>query len=136
LRALIMSEEARRLVLPELADEMIEGFATREIFDALRQAAAAGGTSTFSDLDARLTDSARALLHEVAAADEQSGDEQRLTQAQTCLRVLDAEFRKRQVEQLRTRVKTAEREGRVEEAFGIMAELSRLEREMRGAGGV
>ncbi len=64
------------------------------------------------------------------------GDESfSLEQARACLRRLELDFKKRQVDQLRARVKTAEREGRVEEAFGFMAELSRLERETRGAGG-
>ena len=53
-------------------------------------------------------------------------------QAQACLRRLESDFRKRQVGELRARVKAAEREGRVEEALSWMAELSRLERESRG----
>jgi hypothetical protein len=48
---------------------------------------------------------------------------------------LELDFKKRQADQLRAQVKTAEREGRIQDALGCMAELSRLEREARGAGG-
>jgi hypothetical protein len=48
---------------------------------------------------------------------------------------LESDFRKRQVGELRALVKSAERDGRVEEALSWMAELSRLERESRGASG-
>jgi hypothetical protein len=53
-------------------------------------------------------------------------------QAQLCLRRLESDFRKRHVGELRARVKSAEREGRLEEALSWMAELSRLEKESKG----
>ena len=58
-----------------------------------------------------------------------SGEAVSWEQAQACLRRLESDFRKRQLGELRARVKSAEREGRVEEALSWMAELSRLERE-------
>ena len=134
--ALIASEEARAQVLPRLEDTLTADFATREILEALRRLTEAGAAVTFSALDGRLAGGpAQALLHDIAAADEMSDGAVALDQAQACLRRLELDFKKRQVDQLRARVKTAEREGRAEEALGWMAELSRLERETRGASG-
>jgi hypothetical protein len=48
---------------------------------------------------------------------------------------LESDFRKRHVGELRALVKSAEREGRVEEALSWMAKLSRLERESRATSG-
>jgi hypothetical protein len=52
-------------------------------------------------------------------------------QAQSCLRKLQVGVKKQQVDELRSRVKTAEREGRMAEALEWMMELHRLEQEMR-----
>ena len=128
LNALMSSEGVRAEVLPRLSEEMTGGFLTREVFDVLRQMSAAGVAITFSALDGRLAGSTQALLHEVAAADEMSDEPLSLEQAQACLRRLEGGLKKRQVDQLRARVKSAEREGRIDEALGWMAELSRLER--------
>jgi hypothetical protein len=54
-----------------------------------------------------------------------------LKQAHACLLRLNSELKKRQVDDLRTRVKTAERGGRMEEALRWIAELHQLERETR-----
>jgi DNA primase len=135
LTALIASEEARAEVLPLLSDALTAGFTTREVLEALRNLTEAGSPVTFSALDGRLTGRAQALLHEIATADEIVDDEVRLVNARACLRRLELDFKKRQVDQMRAQVKTAEREGRFEEALNWMAELSRLERESRGIGG-
>ena len=133
LQALIASEEARAWTLPQLSSAVIEGFVSREIFEAIRQAAASDAPITFSALEARLAEPAKALLHEVLAADEVVEDAQYLKQAQACLRVLESEYKKRQLDLLRARVKTAAGEGRIAEARECMAELSRLEHETREA---
>ncbi len=135
LNAVVSSEAARTEVLPRLPEAMMEGFLTREVFDALRQMSAAGAPVTFAALDGRLAGASQALLHEVVAADEMNNDELSLEQARACLRRLESGLRKRQADELRSRVKAAEREGRFEEALGWMAELGRLEREGKGAGG-
>lgn len=135
LNALISSVEARAEVLPRLTEALTANFATGEIVTALRNLAESGSAVTFSALDGRLAGPAQALLHEIAAADEILDTAQCLEQARACLRRLESDFKKRQVEQLRARVRTAESEGRVQEALGWMAELSRLERQTRSASG-
>ncbi len=135
LNALIESEEARAAVLPRLAVEWTAGFATREIFELLRHLTEAGSTVTFSALEGRLTGLPKALLHEMAAADEMGDSPVFLEQAEACLRRLELDFKKRQVDELRARAKAAEREGRLKEALDWNAELVRLQQAMKAAGG-
>jgi hypothetical protein len=61
-----------------------------------------------------------------------------LEQARACVRRLEADIRKRQLDELRRRVKAAEREGRVEEALGWIGEIEKLRRilTVEGTGGV
>jgi DNA primase len=122
LTALLASDEARGQMLPRLAGEVTQNFVSREIFDALRHAE----NSTYSALEGRLSPAARDLLHLLLSADEKMEEAVALEQAEACLRRLEADRRKQRVAELRARVKQAEREGRVEEALGIIAELEKI----------
>ncbi|MGH9557901.1 MAG: DNA primase [Bryobacteraceae bacterium] len=122
LNALLQSEQARAEVLPALSEAILPGFAAREIFEALRRAE----TAEFSELVARLSPSGQTLLHEIASADEEMEDTRALEQARACLRRIEKDIRKKRAGELRARVKTAEREGHVEEALHLMAELERM----------
>jgi len=135
LNALLSSDRARAEMLPALLPELTESFVTREIFEALRQAVTADAEFSYSALEGRLQGSGKELLRDAVTADESSGEAVSWDQAQACLRRLESDFRKRQVGELRARVKSAEREGRVDEALSWMAELSRLERESRATSG-
>jgi DNA primase len=135
LNALLSSDRARAEMLPTLLPELTESFVTREIFEALRQVAGADAKFSYSALEGRLEAPGKELLRDAVTADESSGEAVSWEQAQACLRRLESDFRKRQVAELRARVKSAEREGRVEEALSWMAELSRLERESRATSG-
>jgi DNA primase len=131
LGALLGSDRARTDVLTQLAPAITEEFSTRAIFEALRQVNGLTGPAAFAALEARLDPASQALLHELAAADDMSDEESSLKQAHACLLRLNSGLKKRQVDDLRTRVKTAEREGRMEEALRWIAELHQLERETR-----
>ena len=137
--ALLGSERARTEVLPLLTAQMTEGFVTREILEALRQSNGTTAGSVpggFSALEARLSEGQQTLLHELLAADDIGNEESGWEQAQACLRRLEEGVRKRQTDELRMRIKAAEREGRMEEALRFAAELHQLEKEIkRGAGG-
>ncbi len=74
-------------------------------------------------------------MHDVLAADEIGDNALYLEQARACLRRLELDFKKRQVDQLRERIKVAEREGHFQEALKLLGELSRLEKEIDGGGG-
>jgi len=132
LNALLSSDRARAEMLPALLPELTDSFVTREVFEVLRQAAGPGAEFSYAALEGRLQGSGKELLRDAVTADESSGEAVSWEQAQSCLRRLESDFRKRQLGELRARVKSAEREGRVEEALSWMAELSRLERESRG----
>ena len=133
LNTLLSSEETRQQILPRLPVAMTTGFVTREVLDALRQMAEAGPVN-FAALDARLSEPGRTLLHDIAAADEIGDDNECLAQADACLRRLQANFQRGQLDELRARVKTAGREGRSEEALHWTAELQRLEEEVKRDG--
>jgi DNA primase len=133
--ALISSEEARAGVFPRLSPALTADLASGEILEVLRALTLSDSAVTFSALDGRLSEGARGLLHEIASADEWIDGELPLQHAQACLKRLELDFKKRQADQLRAQVKTAEREGRIQDALGSMAELTRLEREARGASG-
>jgi DNA primase len=132
LGALLGSDRARAEVLPRVPPAMTEDFSTRAIFEALRQVNGLTGPAAFAALEARLDPASATLLHELAAADDMVDEESSLKQAHACLLRLSSGLKKRQVDDLRTRVKTAEREGRMEEALRWIAELHQLERENRG----
>jgi DNA primase len=133
LNAALASQRVRQEILPFLDRSMTEAFQAREIFENLRHAEQREPALLFSQLEARLSEPARALLHEAIAADDTSGgsenEEDSWQQAEACVRRLEADHRKRRLADLRARVKTAEREGRVEEALAWIAELHRLERD-------
>jgi DNA primase len=135
LNALLESERARAEMLPALLPEMTEAFVTREVFDALRQAASPDASFSYSALEGRLGGAGRELLRDAVTADETSGESVSWEQARACLRRLESDFRKHQVRELKARVTSAEREGRVKEALSWNAELIRLERESKGTSG-
>ncbi len=125
----IASAEVREEILPLLAADLIADFATREIFETLRAIAESGTKVTFSGLDARLSPALQTLLHSVVAADDI--DDDALEAARACVRKLESSAMKRRVDELRGRIKSAEREGRMAEALELMAELGRLEKEVK-----
>jgi DNA primase len=132
LGSLLGSDRARAEVLPKITAPMTEGFLTLEIFDALRDALAQSGDisgpAAFTAVEGRLSSTAQALLHQVIAADDMGDEASCWEQAQACLRQLESSLKRRQVDELRARVKTAEREGRMNEAIEWMTQLHRLER--------
>ena len=131
LGALLASDEARGEILPQLTAAMIEGFSTRGIFEAMRHLNGTTGPEAFAALESRLDAAAQGLLHQVIAADDMSDELSALEQARLCLRKLQAGLRKREVEEMRAKVKTAERDGKIDEALRWIAQLHQLEREIK-----
>lgn len=120
-----------------LGPEMTAGFLTREIFDALRrdslQDRQLSEPSAFAALESQLSESGKSLLHQVMAADQIEEEESLLEQANACLRRLESDSKKRRVDAIRTAIRSAEREGRLEEAFRLMSDLSTMEQQGRSA---
>jgi DNA primase len=135
LNAMVASAEVRAEILPLLTPELIAEFATREIFETLRNLVESGTAATFSGLDARLSPALQTLLHRVIAADDIDDDAISLESARACMRKLESSAMRRHIDQLRGRIKSAERDGRMAEALELMAELGHLEKEVKRAGG-
>ncbi len=129
LSALVSSEGVRTRVLDRLTMELTAAFVMREIFEALRQMAVDNGPVAFGSLEGRLSPQGQTLLHEAFVADETVEESVFLEQAEACLRRLESDAKRRAVDQLRAAVKLAEREGRLEEAIHLMAELLKREKE-------
>jgi DNA primase len=132
LNGLLASGEIREEILASVSSGTTADFATREIFDVVRQMTEAGAAVTFSAVEGRLTEAAHVLLHEAAAADDIGDEETLLEQTRACLRRLRSDSQKRHLDDLRVKVQAAEREGRLEEALAWMDELNRAEKEFRG----
>jgi DNA primase len=133
LNALLSSESTREQILPQLPAELTAGFVSLEVINALRQMAEAGSVN-FAALDARLSEPGRALLHDIVAADEISDEAECLAQAEACLQGLRTSFQRRRMEEVRVRIRTAEREGNLKEALHWMTELQRVEAEVKRDG--
>jgi DNA primase len=135
LNAIVASTEARAEILPLLAPDLIADFVTREIFETLRLFEESGTAATFSGLDARLSPASKSLLHSVIAADDIDDEGVSLESARACLRKLESGALRRRIDELRGRIKSAEREGRMTEALELMAELGHLEQEVKRTSG-
>jgi hypothetical protein len=134
LEALLSSARVRQEILPQIEPGMLEGFLTREIIEAFRHVESEEPARVFADVEGRLTESGRALLHDALATDHtEEGQQEEFVwnQAKACLDRLQLDARKRRVANLKSQVKVAEREGRVKEALGLFGELEQLERELR-----
>lgn len=134
LLALLASERVREEILPQLSPEMTEILTSREIFDAFRHAETSDPARLFAEVEGRISEPSKVLLHDAVAADQTGeGQEEELAwnQAQACLQRLLADDRKRRIAELKARVKTAVREGRAEEAHSLNAMLLDLERSDR-----
>jgi DNA primase len=135
LNTMIESAEVRAEILPLLTPGLIADFTTREIFETLRLIVESGVAVTFSGLDARLSPPLQTLLHSVLATDDIDDEASSLALARACLRRLEGSAVKRRVDELRARIKSAEREGRIAEALELMSELGHLEKEVKRGGG-
>ena len=129
LNALLASEEARTMAIPQLSTlAAIDRFVTKRIFHAIFAMEADAGSFRFAELEGRLSDADRDLLSAVIFADEVLEEEKALEQAQACLRSLQAQDPKTEMAGLRAQIKTAEREGKIEEAIRLASELDRMVR--------
>ena len=128
LNALLVSPEARAAVLPRLFElQVFQRLTARTIFEVLASVSAEGNALNFADLESRLPDRDRDLLAGVVFADEMSEDGNALDQAMQCLRALEAQEREMRRSSLREKIRTAERNGKFDEAMVLMEEFNRFE---------
>ena len=127
--ALVSSAQVRERFQARLTAELTANLVMRELFETLRQMDGTNGSIAFGSLEGRLSPENQALLHEAFVADETVEEPVFLEQAEACLRRLESDAKRRGVDELRAGVKLAEREGRLEDAIRLMAELLKRERE-------
>ena len=135
LQALIANPESRHAVLPRLTEtRAFQTLTTRAIFETLVRMEEAGAEITFASLEAGLENPQKTLLHELISADEMEdgggggGAASSLEQALSCLESLEMEDRSQVRNEMKGRVRAAERSGRFEEALQLMKELEELDR--------
>ena len=98
----------------------------------------AGDEITFNSLEARLENPQKTLLHELISADEmedgraEDSAASSLEQALRCLESLEMEDRIQARNELKGRIRAAERSGQFEEALQLMKELEQLDRSGNG----
>ncbi len=124
-RILLRNTEARDEVLPRITNPNL---ITGRILEALAASSRPGTDLAFSEVDDRLDEANRALLHALAFADDT--DEANLTveQALSCLEKVEPSHRETRRSELRERIKILDREGRFKEALAVNKELNSLER--------
>jgi DNA primase len=136
LHALLGSESARSLAIPELRDlPAIDRFVTRNVFKALFAMHSDGAPFRFADLEGRLSDADRDLLSSVVFADEILEEEKAAEQAMACLRSLKSQDPRSEAAALRAQIKAAEREGNLQEAMRLAQEVVALDQKSRSASG-
>jgi thioredoxin-like negative regulator of GroEL len=129
LNSLLVSQEARDAVIPPLSEMIVvDRFVTKNVFRALFGLHTDSTEFRLSDLEGRLSDADRDLLSSVVFADEVLEEEKATEQALACLRSLKAQDPKSEVAALRARIKTAERDGNLDEVMRLAQELDRRSR--------
>lgn len=129
LNALLSSRDIRDEIVPSLAEiPQIDQFTTRRIFQTLFSLHGSQPEFTFAELEARLEEADKALLASIVFSDELGDAAPKLDQARACVSALAAEVREARRAELRSRVREAERSGKIEEALHLTEELGRIER--------
>jgi DNA primase len=133
LHALVSSDEARSQILPRLTQELTARLMLRDLFEMVHNMVNAEAAIDFAALESRLNEAQQGLLHEVFAADETIEEAALVEQALSCVKRLEMDFEKMQIDRIRGMIREAERDGRMEDAIRLMSELIQREKKARGA---
>lgn len=129
IHSVLASGETRAQVMPRLRQlQAVARFQTRAIFEALLHLEELGAPVSFGQLEARLQENDRGLLHQVISADEMGEAAIGLEPALACLQKLESMQDEAQISELKARIKTAEQQGNLEEALRWMRELEQARR--------
>jgi DNA primase len=129
LHALLEDEAARRGISDELSKlNVMERLRSRRILEALLRIVASGETPDYSSLEARLEEPDRVLLHAMLFADDTLTRDYTTEHAFSVLRRLAGADRRARLNELRRRIAELSKQGKTEEAFQLMRELTETER--------
>jgi DNA primase len=129
LNGLLTRAEIRDRITPELRGLDLPALRTGRIVATLLRLIDAGQTPSYTALEARLEENDRNLLACLLEADELLRDPLTVGQAVAILKSLSEQQRQQRRTELRQRIKTAERAGKIEEALQLMKELQTVEKE-------
>jgi DNA primase len=136
LHALMGEAEARAQIAPLLArPNALMRLQARGIFEAALRVIEQGETPTYSNIEARLEEADRELLARLILADDTLTEGFTIEQAMACARRLSADEQATHREQLRERIREAERAGDSSSAMQLLSELADLERRPANAPG-
>jgi DNA primase len=137
LNLFLSSEEARRVLIPELKTLTAVGqFATRRIFEVLFALHESGGAFGLAELDARLEEADRPRLAEIVLGRETKDEDVTLELGMACLEKLQRQTRDAEISALRASIREAERAGNLPEAMRLYEQLQRTVEKSRDAGAV
>jgi DNA primase len=130
LHAILVTPEIRDEVLAQLKGlDAVARFSSKRIFQAVFALDAAGGAVTFDEVSARLEDADRELLAEAVLREDLQSSREEVLAAVESIRRSEGQHRRNE---LKTKIREAERAGSWEEALRLTAELQHYENNMRG----
>jgi hypothetical protein len=129
IHALLDSDEARAEIAPVLKQStIVQRFASRGIFEAILRVIEAGENPGFANVEARLSDPDKERLAAMIFTDDTLTRDFAVEQALACIRKLASGERALQRDEIRRRIKEAERAGDMQLALSLMQQLSESQR--------
>ena len=123
---LLVQPEAREQLLGQLKTlPAVRQLSTAPIFEAMFSMHEAGETISFNTLHPRVSEKMQDVLAALLL-DSGSGTEATIEDGIACLEALRRDDRESALRDLKTRIKSAEREGRFNEALALMQQLSQM----------
>ncbi len=127
IQKMLRDSEACAAALPQVAELPNLGrLAAGRIFEAIVTAASQGEAIEFSRIEGRLDDTTKALLHDIAFADDIDGSGESVQDALNCLKTLEDSDLEAQRAEMKARVREAERSGNLQEALRWTKELQKM----------
>jgi DNA primase len=134
LNVLLSDIEGRAVLLSELPKlEVLQRVTARRIFQAIQTVHAAGGPLTFDAVNSRLEQADQGVLAVALLSADGDGHDLTLEYGTQCLDSLRRSDYQQRVQELKQRIKEAERTN-IMEALRLAQELQKLERRPAGAG--
>jgi DNA primase len=135
LNVLLSDGEGRGALLDELPKiEVVQRLAARRIFQAILAVHAAGAPLNFDAVNSRLEEPDQRLLAVAVLSAEGEGHDFTLEYGRQCLNSLRRSDYRQRVQELKQRIKEAERTGTLADALRLAQELQKLERRPDGTG--
>ncbi|HEY3442270.1 MAG TPA: DNA primase [Paludibaculum sp.] len=129
LHALLDNAEARAEIAPVLRQlKVVATLRSHRIMETILRMIEAGEVPSYSSVEGRLSEPDKALMISLVFADDTLTRDFSTEQAVACVRKLMMEERDSLRDDLRRRIKEAERSGNMEEAIRLFTELNKLER--------